>query len=121
MRVPILPDVAAHLAEFTERDGDAFVFLASTAVYWAGATSAGRRGGRPRCRWSGCPRTSTSTTCATGNQLAAEAGATTKELMRRMGHSTVRAAMRYQHATDCRDLAIAAEMSRRADAERSGA
>src|SRR5688500_7633369 len=33
----------------------------------------------------------------TGNQLAAEAGATTKELMRRMGHSTVRAAMRYQH------------------------
>jgi integrase len=31
----------------------------------------------------------------TGNQLAAEAGAMTEELMRRMGHSTVRAAMRY--------------------------
>lgn len=30
----------------------------------------------------------------TGNQLAAEIGATTRELMRRMGHSTVRAAMR---------------------------
>jgi integrase len=50
----------------------------------------------------------------TGNQLAAEAGATTKELMRRMGHSTVRAAMRYQHSTDRRDREIAAEMSRRA-------
>ena len=53
---------------------------------------------------------------ATGNQLAAEAGATTGELMRRMGHSTVRAAMRYQHSTDRRDREIAAEMSRRADA-----
>ena len=36
--------------------------------------------------------------------------------MRRMGHSTVRAAMRYQHSTDRRDREIAAEMSRRADA-----
>lgn len=50
----------------------------------------------------------------TGNQLAAEAGATTKGLMRRMGHSSVRAAMRYQHSTDRRDVEIAAEMSRRA-------
>jgi hypothetical protein len=70
-------------------------------------------GARP-CSASGS-LTSTSTTCATpGNQLAAEAGATTKELMRRMGHSTVRAAMRYQHSTDRRDRQIAAEMSRRA-------
>lgn len=50
----------------------------------------------------------------TANQLAAEAGATTCELMRRMGHSTVRAAMRYQHSTDRRDREIAAEISRRA-------
>jgi hypothetical protein len=34
--------------------------------------------------------------------------------MRRVGHSTVRTAMRYQHATDRRDRHIAAEMSRRA-------
>jgi hypothetical protein len=32
--------------------------------------------------------------------------------MRRMGHSTVRAAMRYQHSTDRRDREIAAETSR---------
>jgi hypothetical protein len=31
-----------------------------------------------------------------------------------MGHSTVRAAMRYQHSTDRRDREIEAEMSRRA-------
>lgn len=82
----------AHLAEYTEQDGEAFVFL-------------GEHGGllrrsnfRRATRWA-------STVQAvglpadfhfhdlrhTGNQLAAEAGATTKELMRRMGHSTVRA------------------------------
>lgn len=55
----------------------------------------------------------------TGNQLAAEAGATTRELMRRMGHSTVRAAMRYQHAVDRRDHEIAAEMSRQAHEARA--
>ena len=53
----------------------------------------------------------------TSNQLAAEAGATTRELMGRMGHSTVRAAMRCQHSTDRRDCEIAAEMSRRAAAD----
>ena len=35
-------------------------------------------------------------------------------VLHRMGHSTIRAAMRYQHATDRRDRDIAAEMSRRA-------
>ena len=35
----------------------------------------------------------------TGNNLAAATGASTKELMARMGHSTMRAALIYQHAT----------------------
>jgi integrase len=43
----------------------------------------------------------------TGNTLAASAGASTKELMSRMGHSSTRAAMLYQHATRERDDAIA--------------
>lgn len=43
----------------------------------------------------------------TGNQLAARSGASTRELMRRMGHSSVRAALIYQHATDDRDQEIA--------------
>jgi hypothetical protein len=38
--------------------------------------------------------------------------------MRRMGHSTVRGAMRYQHSTGRRDREIAAEMSRRAGLSR---
>jgi integrase len=43
----------------------------------------------------------------TGNHLAAATGATTKELMARMGHSTMRAALIYQQATQERDRKIA--------------
>ena len=43
----------------------------------------------------------------TGNHLAAQTGASTRELMQRMGHSTVRAALIYQHATDARSRLLA--------------
>ena len=46
----------------------------------------------------------------TGNQLAANAGATTRELMHRMGHGSMRAALIYQHATTDRDRRIADAM-----------
>jgi hypothetical protein len=39
--------------------------------------------------------------------MAAQAGATTKELMARLGHSTPRAALIYQHAAAERDREIA--------------
>ena len=45
----------------------------------------------------------------TGNHLAAAAGASTRELMHRMGHGSTRAALIYQHATSDRDLEIAKE------------
>ncbi|GHF62381.1 integrase [Amycolatopsis bartoniae] len=51
----------------------------------------------------------------TGNQMAAEAGATTRELMQRMGQSTVRAALIYQHATSVRDRQIAEELNARVE------
>ena len=43
----------------------------------------------------------------TGNTLAAETGATLRELMDRMGHRSTRAALIYLHARDQRDRAIA--------------
>ncbi len=43
----------------------------------------------------------------TGGTLSATTGATLKELMARLGHSSVRAALIYQHATRDRDQAIA--------------
>jgi hypothetical protein len=39
--------------------------------------------------------------------LAAATGAGTKEIMRRLGHATQEAALRYQHATDERDRVLA--------------
>jgi integrase len=43
----------------------------------------------------------------TGNTLAAATGASTRELMARMGHASPRAALIYQHASAERDRAIA--------------
>jgi integrase len=47
----------------------------------------------------------------TGNTLAATTGASTKELMARMGHASPRAALIYQHATQDRDAVIAKALS----------
>lgn len=45
-----------------------------------------------------------------GGTMAAWTGATTKELMARLGHSTHDAALRYQHAAQARDAEIAAKL-----------
>jgi integrase len=46
----------------------------------------------------------------TGNTLAAASGASTRELMHRMGHGSMRAALIYQHATSDRVHEIAAAL-----------
>ncbi|WP_371643528.1 NUDIX domain-containing protein [Streptomyces sp. NBC_00597] len=48
----------------------------------------------------------------TGNSLAASTGASTRELMARMGHSTARAALIYQHASADRNRLIADALSK---------
>jgi integrase len=47
----------------------------------------------------------------TGQTLAASTGATTKDLMRRLGHASPAAANRYLHAVDGRDAEIASALS----------
>jgi integrase len=56
----------------------------------------------------------------TGNHLAAESGASTRELMHRMGHSTMAAALRYQHATDERARQIADRLSEVVESRMTG-
>jgi integrase len=46
-----------------------------------------------------------------GATLAAATGASTKEIMARIGHASPAAALRYQHATEDRDRTIAAALS----------
>jgi integrase len=53
----------------------------------------------------------------TGNNLAAASGASTRELMYRMGHGTMRAALIYQHATGERDREIADALQFRIERE----
>lgn len=54
---------------------------------------------------------------AVGATFAAQAGATTKELMARLGHTTPRMAMRYQMASEARDEELAEAMSELANAK----
>jgi integrase len=57
----------------------------------------------------------------TGNTMAAAQGASLRELMERMGHSSSRAALIYQHATRERDEEIAAGMGKLlSDARKTG-
>jgi integrase len=55
----------------------------------------------------------------TGAVLAAQSGATLKELMARLGHTTPDMAMRYQHASADRDLVVAEALSKLATADRA--
>lgn len=48
----------------------------------------------------------------TGNNMAATAGATLRELMDRMGHSTTKAALTYLHGSDARQHQIADSLSK---------
>ncbi len=48
----------------------------------------------------------------TGAVLAAQSGATTAELMHRLGHTTVQMAMAYQHTAQGRDAELAERLSK---------
>ena len=54
----------------------------------------------------------------TANALTAASGASTKELMHRMGHASSQAAIRYQHATRERDASLARALGELVEASR---
>ncbi|MGC1211211.1 MAG: site-specific integrase [Micromonospora sp.] len=122
VRVVALPAAAVealheHLAEHVEDGPEALIFT--------GAKGAPLRSGNfgRAVRWT---KTVASVGLSgfhfhdlrhTGNTLAAASGASTRELMHRMGHGTMRAALIYQHATNERDREIARAMDRRITGE----
>ena len=84
----VMADLTMHRAEFTDPASDAFVFLGELGGRLRRSNFRRALTGERPCSGSGYLPTSTSTICAhTGNQLAAKASATTKELMCRMDHS----------------------------------
>ncbi|WP_422773650.1 tyrosine-type recombinase/integrase [Plantactinospora sp. WMMC1484] len=106
--------LAAHLRDYVGEGPDAIVFTGEKgavlrtgnfrrAVDW---TAALRAAGMPAGFHFHDLR-------HTGNNLAAATGASTRDLMHRMGHASMRAALIYQHANSERDREIAAGMDRR--------
>jgi integrase len=104
----IAPELRWHLERFVGHEPDSLVFV-------------GPKGGRLRRSnfrdiWiksrdeAGLPDLHLHDLRHTGNTMAAATGASLRELMERMGHTSTRAAMIYQHATRERDEAIAAAM-----------
>lgn len=103
----LLPDLRAHLEDHRNHP---------TLVFTTGLGGPLSRGGF-RSTWvkarerAGLPDFRFHDLRHTGNTLAATTGASTKELMARMGHASMRAALIYQHATAERDQGIAAALS----------
>jgi integrase len=106
----IAPELRWHLERFAQPGDDGLVFI-------------GPMGGRLRRStfrrtWTkartkvGLPDLHFHDLRHTGNTMAAGQGASLRELMERMGHSSTRAALIYQHATQERDEAIAAGMGK---------
>lgn len=102
----IAPEIRWHLDRFAEPGERGFVFVGPKGGQL-------RRSNFHRSVWSkarqqvGLPDLHFHDLRHTGGTLSAATGATLKELMARLGHSSVRAAMIYQHATRDRDQAIA--------------
>lgn len=102
----IVPAIEDHLAQWVEAGPDALVFVGERGaplrpgVWQREWVRARTKVGRPDLHLHDLRHVA--------GTLAAATGASTKELMRRLGHATPQAALRYQHATDDRDEGIAA-------------
>jgi len=103
----ILPIIRRHLTAFVDDAPDALVFTGPTGtpiwrgnfnklVDWPGAVAA-----------IAMPGLHFHDLRHTGNTFAARTGASTRDLMARMGHDSTQAAIIYQHATTEADRAIA--------------
>jgi integrase len=113
--VPVLVD---HLRKHTGDQRDALLFPARHGGHMAPSSlyavwyPAREKAGRPDLRFHDLRHT--------GATLAAATGATLADLMARLGHSTPAAALRYQHAAQDRDKAIAQALSGFATAKEVG-
>jgi integrase len=107
----ILTDLRDHLEDFVDRGRADLVFLGPNGAPLDNGNF-NRMVWRPACAAAGVPAgTHLHDLRGVSATLAARQGATTRELMRRLGHSTPDMALRYQRAEAERDVAIARAMS----------
>lgn len=111
----VVPALEAHLARWVKPDPDAWLFGTSTGTalsprnFQRTWTEARNAAGRPDLHIHDLRHS--------GLTWSAATGATTAELMRRGGHANPRAALRYQHATQDRDQALADALAQLASGE----
>ena len=111
----IRPDVKVHLKNHVEKDPEALLFPAEHGAHM--------REGYYRTFWEkarvaiGKPKLRVHDLRHVGAVLAAQSGATTAELMHRLGHTTPAMALRYQHVAEGRDAELAARLSKLATGE----
>jgi integrase len=123
----IIPDLAWHLARFAAPGDEGLLFTSSTGSLLHHSNFY-RRVWMPALREAGLPGVHFHDLRHSGNLLAAAAGATLRELMARMGHSSTRAALIYLHDSDERQRKLAeaigdaalAELRRRGSSGESG-
>jgi integrase len=113
-RTVTLPAVAAealaeHLATYSQPGPEGLVFT-STEGGLLRRSNFKRRVWRPAIRAAGVAGLRFHDLRHTSATLSIAAGASTRELMARMGHSSSAAALRYQHVMAGRDAAIAAAL-----------
>jgi integrase len=105
----LMPELVDHLNRWVGPEAEAWLFCGplgaplarrNFTTHW---TRARTGAGLPSVRFHDLRHLSAT--------LAATTGASTRELMARMGHSSARAALIYQHATTDRDQAVAKAMS----------
>lgn len=102
---PLVAELADHLGRYVVAGADAVVFTSASGAP-LDRTNFRERVWRPACAEVGVQVTFHDLRHLAAT-LAAVTGATTKEIMARLGHSTQQAALMYQHATADRDAAIA--------------
>ncbi|MFI6227175.1 tyrosine-type recombinase/integrase [Micromonospora echinospora] len=117
----ILPALRDHLAGFVDDNPEALVFTTPTGKpIWRGNLN--KVIGWPAAVGKlGVPGLHFHDLRHSGNTFAARTGASTRELMARMGHDSSEAALIYQHATAEADRAIAQAVSDAVKAERKKA
>ena len=113
----VLPEIERHLQRYVESGPDSPIFVGPQGgVLYRGVFARSWRRARAAVGVAvgvgvGVEHLHFRDLRHTGNTLAATTGASTKELMVRMGHANPRAALIYQHATAERDKAIADALS----------
>jgi integrase len=98
--------LAEHLTEFAEPGPDGLVFSAPEGGYLR-RSNFNRRSWRPATQAAGVEGLRFHDLRHSAATLALAAGANTRELMERMGHTSPAVALRYQHVMAGRDQAIA--------------